>query len=175
MPDWDDDRPAAPRGSYRESRYERRDRDRYGDQRDDFDEDGFDDFDPRRAVRGPGLAMAIAGFIGILLSSVGFAAGLYLVVEERPRAGEDFVMGIFIAVSAVLGVAMFALIAMGGVRMQSCRNHGLAMAAAILLVCTIALLGLLAIPFVPFGVWALVVLQKREVKREFARVRGERY
>lgn len=68
------------------------------------------------------------------------------------------------AISSLLGLVFAAFILFAGLKMLALRNYQLAFAAAILalLPCTVCcVLGL------PFGIWAIVVLNKPEVKSEF--------
>jgi hypothetical protein len=53
----------------------------------------------------------------------------------------------------------------GAIQMKRMRSYGIALAAAI--VAAIPMLGPCCIVGIPFGIWAIVVLSKPEVKRAF--------
>jgi hypothetical protein len=68
-------------------------------------------------------------------------------------------------ISGVVGLIMGPLITFGAVKMKQCNSYGLAITASILAM----------IPFgnccclgLPFGIWALVILNKPEVKDAFS-------
>ncbi len=167
---WEDRTRRRPDDDWRDDRPRRR---QYGDDRDDYDEQyGYSD--PRQKVRGPGLALMIVGIVGVLLSFGFIALAIFMLIEfannpARPNADDELTAFILIACGGVSAAACL-VVAMGGSRMRQCRNWGLAMTAAILAVASIALFGLCSVFILPFGIWALVVLNNSEVKREFRRV-----
>jgi hypothetical protein len=161
--------PDSPR-PYRTSRYDRPDRGRYpGDERDDYDDRPRYHLNPRQMVQGPGLAMAIVGWSGLVLTALTLLIlALVGAMDPLPRA-EFYFRAIVIGVFGLISLAMFAIVAVGGQSMRRCRHYGVCMTAAILLIATILLLGLASVFTLPFGIWALVVLCNSEVKREFTR------
>ena len=124
----------------------------------------------REMVQGPGTAMAVIGWVCLFLT----AAGLLIVAlvgaadSTMPRR-EFYFRAILFGVFGLIGIVMFAVIAVAGQSMRQCRRYGLCMTGAILLIASIVLLGLASVLTVPFGIWALVVLCDVGVKREFER------
>lgn len=164
--DWDDDdRRRQPDDDYRPPRH------RYEDERDDYDDERFTRSDPRKKVIAPGIALMIVGILGILASLAMAGIFAFMVIEQSKRGaggGPDAAITavIFIALSG-LSLGAFVVVALGGARMRQCRSYGLAMAASIITIASIAVCGLFSAVLVPFGIWALVVLSNSEVKREF--------
>lgn len=137
-------------------------------------DDEFDDrpdetlADARNLARPPALALMIVNAILLLLLVVGVAF-MFLVLMNLPpgpggRGGGPemiFVAG-FYGLYGLIAVAKMVLGFFGGRALMRLGSYGWAMAGAIATV--VPLDGCLSLIFVPFGVWALVVLQKPEVK-----------
>jgi magnesium-transporting ATPase (P-type) len=166
--EWDDRR-RQPDDDYRPPRH------RYADERDDYDDEQFRSRDVRQRVVAPGVALMIVGILGVL-GSLGMAAFFaFMMIEESKRGaggGPDAAITavIFVLLSG-FSLAACVVVTLGGARMRQCRNYGLAMTAAILAIASIALFGLCSVFIIPFGIWALVVLNNSEVKREFRRTK----
>jgi hypothetical protein len=129
-----------------------------------YDEDDHDD--PRRKVKGPGLAMVIVGGMWLLLSLAiaGFGVALPFLWPAGQAGGPgDVVMSVAWVGIGILSAAGNAVAILAGVRMRQSRSWGLALTGAILLMLLNGLVGVLV------GVWALVVLVNPDVKREFER------
>jgi len=125
-----------------------------------------------QAVKGPAMALAITGGLGILFylfSSVLHLAGYHPPISPNaPPEWRHFLQqsqsGTSALLSALLGVAINAFVLLGGFKMMRLESRGVAFAACIvaMLPCQCCcLLGL------PFGIWALVVINKPEVKSQF--------
>jgi hypothetical protein len=69
--------------------------------------------------------------------------------------------------SGVLGIAVAALIVAGGIAMLRGRSYGLALAGAI--AATIPCCNACCCILPPFGIWAIVMLRKAEVRAAFGR------
>ena len=140
-------------------------RGRFGEEEDDYDDHAPND--PRRKVKGPGLAMVFAGWIGLVLSLalVGFGVATPFLIPPPPLAASVVYAGM-----GVLSAAANVLVIIGGSRMRQCRNRGLALTAAILCIASSLLFGPCGLFSVAFGIWALVVLLNADVKREFERI-----
>lgn len=170
-----DDRDDQP-DDWRRSRYDDDRPGRYDDERDDYDDrDGNvprSRKDPRQAVRGPGLALAVIGWLGVVTSAVTVVACVAVAAEAfGPQPADDVVTAVAVAVFGVVSVVGSLVTAIGGQRMMQCRSYGLAMTAAVLCIGSIVLFGLCGFIFIAFGIWAVVVLAQSDVKREFDRVR----
>jgi|SRR5262245_33193675 len=136
--DDEDDRPRRRRDDDEDDRPSRASRDRYGDERDDFD----DDYRPRRGPPGDGMAIAamIVGLIAMLVTLVGWCCcgvfgsvggaviGVVAVIlgfisrSQGSRSGMG-VTGIILGFVAIfLGIVMTILLLIGVAWMQA--NQG---------------------------------------------------
>ena len=109
----------------------------------------------------PGLMMLILNGLGAL--GVIIAAGIIMLQSSLLEAGGggDVGMDFQIALLAFLAVSFFfqAYVAYGGYELMNVRNYNTCFMAAILsILCTGQCLGMLA------GIWALIVLNQKEVK-----------
>jgi hypothetical protein len=127
-----------------------------------------------QAVNGPAIALIVTAGLGIALGLLGLVLTLAKMdaAPDMPGMDPEFVryfrifaygpVGISIK---IVGIAVSVLILVGALRMQKLTNYGFAMTAAIIAMIPCfspcCLLGL------PFGIWALVVLSKPEVKSQF--------
>lgn len=68
-------------------------------------------------------------------------------------------------VQLVIGIAFNIVTLIGGIKMKSARSYGLSMASAILIMLPCA--GCCCLIGLPFGIWALVVMNQAEVKAAF--------
>lgn len=129
-----------------------------------------------RAVKGPAIALMVTAGLGIayylfsgLLTLISggsmFHGG---VPSDFPPQLKAFLEGMRGPLAGVINLAIAALngfVLLGAIKLLRLQNRGLAMAGAIvaMLPCQCCcVLGL------PFGIWALVVLSKPEVKSAFA-------
>jgi hypothetical protein len=126
-------------------------------------------------VSGPATALLVTAILGIalqllnlvlVLAGVGFMAAQ----QQAGAAGQNaqmmaFFRGTGAIVGAIVGSLIGIVIALGAVKMKNLQSYGLAMTASILAmipcVSPCCLLGL------PFGIWAVVVLGRPEVKSAF--------
>jgi len=124
-------------------------------------------------VSGPAIALIVTAVLGIAYHIFAFAISsrngglmmpMYGANPEVLRMMRNFSGP---AAAALNGVAIVVgvFILVGALKMQKLTNHGLAMAAAIVAMIPCfspcCLLGL------PFGIWALVMLSKPEVRSQF--------
>jgi predicted Zn finger-like uncharacterized protein len=147
-------------------------RDRYA--RDDEQDEDYPRYRHSREsasskVTGPAIGLMICGGLAVAISIVGFVLNVALVGlgrPNRPGAGADEAIANMIGgvVGAILGLCWGGIILVGANKMRKLQSHGYAMAAAIIamLPCNACcLLGL------PFGIWAVVMLNDPEVKSAF--------
>lgn len=124
-------------------------------------------------ISGPATALLVVGIIDIALGLLGIVLrmlGIGFLAMGGPqgrRGGADpgvmagLVSGILFGVAAII---LGSLITLGASKMKNLNSYGLAMTACILAMIpciNCCILGL------PFGIWALVVLNKPEVKDAF--------
>jgi predicted Zn finger-like uncharacterized protein len=133
--------------------------------------EGYGDYDhegAKAAVVGPAICLLITGILGILACL--FQLVITLVDPDRFQKTyaqfglEAPPLGVMVAIPVVFSV-LGLLIMVAAIQMMRRRTYGLAMAGAILAMVNISncccVLGL------PFGIWALVVLARPEVKAAF--------
>jgi len=124
----------------------------------------------RERLAGPAVALMVAGGLSVAyaLLDAGFriavGAGAFAFGPPGPGGGgggPEIMIG---AVGEVLGLVLASIIIYGALEMKRVRNYGMAMAAAIIAMlpchgcCIVGL---------PFGIWALVVLNDADVKAAF--------
>jgi hypothetical protein len=155
-PGYDDDAPEQPRRRRR------------------FDDADFDDHpdetlaEARKLSRGAALGLMIINAVSLLLLVVGVAIIVLFLLNVPPGRGggmggaEMIIVFGFYGVYGLIAVAKMLLGFFGGRAMMRLGSYGWAMAGAVATI--VPLDGCLSIIFVPFGIWAIVVLQKPEVK-----------
>lgn len=121
-------------------------------------------------VNGPGIALLVTGGLNILFSIWGFISGAAGPQELPPDAPEQ--MRQFLEATQRFGPAfniiplvLGGLIIFGALKMRNLQSFGLAMAASI--IAMIPCLSPCCCIGIPIGIWALVVLNKPEVKAAF--------
>jgi hypothetical protein len=142
----------------------------YDDIRDDYDENFGRDWTPREIargkLRGPATAFIVLGIMGVLAAIIGLAA---VVIQQYSQAignSERLAIMILCVVLIGLGAALFTFVLYAGINMFHLRQRRLVLVAAFLMT-GLAVGGLYAILFFPFGIWALIVLFQANVRREF--------
>ncbi|MCA9106942.1 MAG: hypothetical protein KDA83_16090 [Planctomycetales bacterium] len=126
-------------------------------------------------LKGPAIALIVAMGIGMawqLLGLVLNALGVTLGAAGAGAAGDpneamaNMVGGTIGIVIGVIGIAIGGFVIYGSLQMMKCKSYGVSMAATIIAMIPCfspcCLLGL------PFGIWAIVVLSKPEVKSAFS-------
>ncbi|HZT82465.1 MAG TPA: hypothetical protein VFA26_19710 [Gemmataceae bacterium] len=116
-------------------------------------------------VGGPATALIVTGVLNVVVSLivlvVAAAVGGMDTSRGRPDGEGELISGV---ARGGVGIVLGALITIGAVRMKRLESHGWGLASAILALipCTpCCLLGL------PVGIWALVALNRPEVKDAF--------
>jgi len=133
---------------------------------------------PADMVKGPGLGLLIVGIIGICLGLFGLLSAVFGIgaarFEEMQQQGQQLPEwskvflgggGALNIVSSLIGVASSCLVAYAGLQMQKLQNRTLCMVASVLAMipcfspcCPLGL---------PIGIWALIVLNKSDVRAAF--------
>jgi hypothetical protein len=129
-------------------------------------------------VSGPAIALIVVTAVGIALAVLGIfmqllgigMAGMNMnnfqgvQNPDAARLIQMFSGGLGIVIK-VIGIAVGLFIIYGGVKMKRLENHSLALAAAI--IAMIPCLSPCCCLGLPIGIWAVVVLNKPEVKQYF--------
>ncbi|HVX85494.1 MAG TPA: hypothetical protein VH253_11990 [Phycisphaerae bacterium] len=123
---------------------------------------------PGNLVNAPALALIITAIAGIflriiivLLMALGMVGSA---MTNDSQMGMTMFKGTWGIITSIVCSIIGLVIAFGGFKMRNLQNYGLAMTAAVLALlpcsscCCITL---------PFGIWAIVVLMKPEVKAAF--------
>ena len=125
------------------------------------------------------IGLIVSGVISEVVIAVDLAFRLYNVSSGKaaamarggaappPGFEAGFLIGLYgVAVIEVLGLILTPVMILGAIQMLRLRSYGFAKAAAILAV--IPVTGVCCcITDLPFGIWALILLQKPEVKDAF--------
>lgn len=123
-------------------------------------------------VNGPGIGLIVTAGLGIvaqicaiLMNILGVGLGA-AAAQHDSEATMNMISGGVGIVFGIVGIIVGVVILIGAMKMRNLKSHGFAMTAAILAmlpcISPCCLLGL------PFGIWALVVLLKPEVKAAFS-------
>jgi hypothetical protein len=112
------------------------------------------------------MVTAIVGFaaqgLGLILNMINFVpAGMG--PNDNPMA--RYMSGGFGIVSALIGIAIGVVILLSAQKMKKLESYNMAMAGSILAM--IPCISPCCLIGIPFGIWALVVLSKPEVKAAF--------
>lgn len=141
----------------------------YYDVRDDYDDEfgrvPSDADRVRRRVRTPGTAIAAFGMLGIL-GMIGVAIGVVVEFNRLHKLPEQSDRMVLYIVLSILGALLSAVVFAGGLSMVRRRRYELAVFAAVAMT-VLSPCACYSLVFLPFGVWALVVLFQRDVRSEF--------
>jgi hypothetical protein len=127
-----------------------------------------------QAIKGPAIALMVTAGLGIAISLLGLAMAVAGANTPPPMPGLDpefvhyftkFAYGPVGIGSKILSLAVSIFLLYGALQMQKLNRHGLAMATAI--IAMIPCFNACCVLGLPFGIWALVVLSKPEVKSQF--------
>ncbi len=128
----------------------------------------------QQAVSGPAICLMVVAGLGLVFGVIGLLMSLSMGGSMPPMPGldpdmlriiEKFAYGPIAIVTKVISLAISALILFGAIRMQQLTNHGLAMAVAI--IAMIPCFSPCCLLGIPFGIWALVVLSRPDVRSQF--------
>ncbi len=125
-----------------------------------------------RAVKGPAIALIVVAIIGIIYYCFSgiytLAVGHAELPANIPPELRSFMTGMqgpMAGIGNLFIAALNGFVLFGAIKLLRLQNHGVAIAACIaaMLPCSCCcLFGL------PFGIWALIVLNKPEVKSQFS-------
>lgn len=124
-----------------------------------------------RDVSPPGIFLELTGWLGVMGTLL--AAGLLVtlgVVTDKPgqRGGEDPLVLVFLgACVGTLGLPYYVAVVYGARKFRHCSSRSWAMASAILSIASITLFGVCGVVSIAAGIWALVVMQRPEVRAAF--------
>lgn len=117
----------------------------------------------------PGLFLAITAGISIAVRVVLLGLSMLGAGVVAAQGGEDGAMAAGQMIGGLIGnviaIAFNAVTLWGGLKMRNLEGYGLAMAAAI--IACIPCCSPCVILGIPFGIWALVVLNDAQVKASF--------
>jgi hypothetical protein len=128
---------------------------------------------PSSLVQAPAIALIAVAALAIILGLLGLLGDIFLYSSgaiDQLEAENDGPISEYtqIIVRSIWGgilVVAACFVLYGAIQMKRMRSYGIALAAAI--VAAIPMLGPCCIVGIPFGIWAIVVLTKPEVKRAF--------
>jgi hypothetical protein len=141
-----------------------------------------EEINPQQRVSGPAIALLVTAILGIiaqlgnlirvLLSAGAIQAQAQVIAQQQGQQLPaqqmqmlQYLTGTTAIVATIVGSVVGIVIIVGALKMRNLQSYGLAMTSSILAmipcVSPCCLLGL------PFGIWALVVLSKPEVKAAF--------
>jgi hypothetical protein len=124
--------------------------------------------DPRGRVAGPAIALMVTAALGAIFYAIYVLIGLLMIVGVVPiqNNGQDprFTGALLVGMYG-LGLACCSITYYGALKMKSLESYALAMTSAILsmIPCGCCILG------IPFGIWALVVINDQQVRDAFKR------
>lgn len=126
----------------------------------------------RQQVMGPAIGLMVVsagGFLFYLFAAamVLFAGGMSFLGASGTPADPGAALGLGIGAAMYLVWAAASLVCfIGALRMKSLKSYGLSLVSAVIAMvpCTTYVCCML---FFPFGIWALIVLMKPEVKSQF--------
>jgi predicted Zn finger-like uncharacterized protein len=121
------------------------------------------------AVSGPAIALMVSASLG-MVCNIGYLIFRLLseifvsvpALTNQPGYWFGFIGAI---TAAIIGVLMSIMVLIGAVKMKKLRNYGLALTSSILSMLSPTCCCFLGLPF---GIWALVVLNNPDVKRAFS-------
>jgi hypothetical protein len=151
------------------------------DDRDDMDDEDDIERKPKRKkgggglaaerLNGPAIGLMVLSGITLFLNCLGVPFAIYLMTQGPrmgpPQGGMDFGQNAAVnLVSAIIGLAVQGFILYGAIQMKAGKSYGICMATAILS-CIPCFCSSCIILGVPFGIWALMVMNDPDVKASF--------
>jgi hypothetical protein len=144
----------------------------FDDLRADYDDDFARIRSPfevaRRRLFVPGVALIVIGAMALPAAVVGAGAVLFDYLDDGLNSGEEVAELVLAEAAIGLGFVLFVLVIFGGISMMQLRRRWLCFFAAYV-VTGLSLAGCYAVIFYPFGIWALIVLYRPDVREQFGR------
>lgn len=127
-----------------------------------------------QAIKGPAICLIVTGALGAVFALFGavsnlLGAGMHTMPPNIPPQWQSFVHAMQGSIGGIINLffaAMDGLVLFGAIKMMRLESRSLAIAACIvaMLPVTVSCCCVLGLPF---GIWALVVMNKPEVKSHF--------
>lgn len=129
---------------------------------------------PSREVQAPAIALIVVSSIALVIGSLSLIADVFFLLSgfvDQLEANNRGPISEHVQIAVRMGWGILLIVASafvlyGAIKMKNLRDYGIARAAAI--VAMIPMLGPCCILGIPFGIWALVVLLKPEVRQSFS-------
>lgn len=87
-------------------------------------------------------------------------------LERMQQSERNFITFALVSITVLISVVCSSVVLAGGIKMRQLKSYRFAYAAAAF--ATIPVLSPLLVLGIPFGVWALVIIQDKEIKRYFS-------
>jgi hypothetical protein len=126
-------------------------------------------------VKGPAIGLKVTAIVGLVLVAAGlvinvltlngFHIGLQRIYDPQMQKLLNTLGGGLGIVQDIIGGVMGVIVLIGAAKMQKLQNHQFALTASI--VAMVPCISPCCVLGLPFGIWALVVLNKPEVKSQF--------
>ena len=127
-------------------------------------------------VKGPAIGLKVTAIVGLVLVAVGlvinvltlsgFHIGLQQIQDPQMQKLINKLGGGLGIVRDIIGGVMGVIVLIGAAKMQKLQNYQFALTASI--VAMVPCISPCCVFGLPFGIWALVVLNKPEVKSQFS-------
>ena len=116
---------------------------------------------PKDEVTAPAIALMVVSILALVLGSAGLVFGVFLMAVQDNATPEIIVRSVW----GGLLLISAAFVLFGAIKMKNMKDYGVAKAAAI--VAIIPFVGPCCLIGIPFGIWAVVVLNKPHVRAAF--------
>ena len=123
----------------------------------------------KHQIKGPAMGLLVTGVLGIVSQVFGLlynlVTGAMLGGDLAESLGAMAIVGSLGIITSLIPIILSGVVVFGALQMRDAKNYPMAMAAAI--IACIPCCGPCCLA-IPVGIWALVVLNKPEVKAAFA-------
>lgn len=147
----------------------------FTDERADYDDDFGKTYTPRekaqRRVRIPAFAFMGIGLLGMVGTLVGIVAFTVAQIDYGLRDEFEWLAYFVGCWCLLMGSGIFVAAFYAGRCLRRLQKYRFVLVTAYI-VTGLSLGGCYAIPFYPFGIWALILLYHPDIRKEFAPVRN---